>query len=67
MTVKEAFKERIDQMSDDEAQDLLDLLALREESDELSAEELAQVAEAEAEFARGDFVTREELLRKHGA
>jgi hypothetical protein len=67
MTVKEALRERIDKMSEDEAQDLLDLIELRKESGELTAYELAQVAEAEAEFARNDYVTREQLLRKHGA
>ncbi len=54
-------------MSEDEVEDLLDLLALRDEHDELNEQELAEVAAAEDEFERGEYLTREEVLRKDSA
>lgn len=65
MTVKEAIHQLVDALSDEEAEALLDYLNMLADPDELTEEELAEVQLADEEFARGEYITREELLAKY--
>jgi hypothetical protein len=65
MTAKQALRDRIDAMSEDEAEDLLDFLNLQDEPDTLTDEELARVLAAEAEIKAGKYITLEELKAKY--
>ena len=68
VAARQLLHEYVDSLTDDEAQDLLDQVLLwAEESDELSAEEDALVDQAEAEFERGEFLSRDAFLRKYPA
>lgn len=62
MTVKEELHQIIDGLTDEEAEELLDYLNLRADPDTLTPEELARVQAADAEIARGEYVTLEEIL-----
>jgi hypothetical protein len=64
MTVKEAIYQRVREMTEEEAADLLDYLALLSDPDELTEAEMAEVSAAEEEFARGEGITREEFLAR---
>jgi len=66
MTVKDELHQIIDVLSDEEAEELLDYLNLRADPDTLTPEELARVQAADAEIARGEYVTLEEILRRLG-
>lgn len=63
-TVKEELHQLIELLPEAEASDALDYVRwLRSNEEELTEEELADVLLGEAEIARGDFVTLEELKR----
>lgn len=64
MTAKEAVLQRVREMSEDEAAELLDYLQMLADPDTLDAEEMAEVEEAEREFARGEYITREQVLER---
>ena len=67
MTVKEILHERIDGMSDEAAAELLAQLDWdATDEEELTEEELADVLEGMAQFARGEFVDGEKFLRERG-
>lgn len=61
MTVKEELHQIIDVLSDEEAEELLDYLNLRADPDTLTPEELARVKAADAEIARGEYVTLDDI------
>jgi hypothetical protein len=70
LTVKEQLRELVERLDDDtetieEALDYLRWLA-SDEPEELTPEELADVEEAEAAFARGEGIPLEEALRSLG-
>jgi hypothetical protein len=54
MTVRDALHQIVDSLSDEEAQDLLDLLNLRADADELTAEELTEVRTIDGAMKRGE-------------
>jgi hypothetical protein len=60
MTVRDALHQIVDSLSDEEAQDLLDLLNLRADPDELTTEELAEVRAIELAMKQGDEVSFED-------
>ena len=67
MTAKQALRERIEQLSEDEAEELLARLDWEAtDTETLTDEEMEQVLAAEREFARGEFVDGEEVFRKLG-
>ncbi len=66
MTVKEALKERIDQMTEEEAADLLAYLESEEDEEELTPEEWEEVRRSREEYERGEYVDGEELFRELG-
>jgi len=49
-----------------EVEDLVDYLNMRADPGTLTQEELADVRKAEAQMARGEYVTLEELRAKYG-
>ena len=61
MTPKGVLRERVAEMTEAEASDLLDFLALQADPDELSEEDIAAVERGRAETTRGDYVTLEQL------
>ncbi len=61
MTVKEAIYQRVSEMSEAEAADLLDYLALLSDPDELTEDELAEVKQTLEEMRGGGFITLEAL------
>ena len=64
MTVKEELHSLVDQLDADNAAEALDYLRwLVTDSETLSEEELAFVREGEAQIARGEYVTLDELKR----
>lgn len=66
MTAKESLRQLIDEMTDEEAEELLDYLNLLADPETLPEEELAKVVEAEAAIERGEFLTLKELRAKYG-
>ena len=66
MTAKESLRQLIEEMTDEEAEELLDYLNLLADPDTLTEQEMARVAEAEAAMERGDFLTLKELRAKYG-
>ncbi len=67
MTTKEALHERIDELSDEDAEELLAQLEWEAtEEDELTPEELASAEAGFDEIRRGDFVDGEAALRRLG-
>ncbi|MBE7520462.1 MAG: hypothetical protein HS107_14580 [Thermoflexaceae bacterium] len=66
MTAKQALRARIDEMTEEEAEELLDFLNLQDEPGTLSEDELARVLAAEAEIEAGQYVTLEEVKAKYG-
>ncbi len=67
-TTREELIELIRELDEDGAAEVLDYVRwlLSEEDDPLTEEERAEVELAEAEVARGDYVTLDELERKLG-
>ncbi|MBE7519102.1 MAG: hypothetical protein HS107_07620 [Thermoflexaceae bacterium] len=65
MTAKQALRERIENLSEEEAAELLARLDWEaSETEALDADELAEVIAARAEIGSGDFVDGEELFRR---
>ena len=64
MTVKEELIELVHSLSDEDATNVLDYArwVLREEDDELTAEEWTEVRRGEEQIARGESITLDELL-----
>ena len=67
MTAKEALREKIDQFSEAEALEWLARIEWEStETETLTADEMAEVAAAEAAIRSGDFVDGEALFRQLG-
>jgi hypothetical protein len=66
VTAKESLRQLIDEMSDEEAQELLAYLNLLADPDVLTESELAKVVEAEAAIERGEFLTLTEVRARYG-
>ena len=67
MTAKEALRERIDTLTEDEAAELLDRLEWESIEEEVpTPEQVAEMLAGEAEFERGEFVDGEKFLRDRG-
>ncbi len=66
MTAKESLRQLIDEMSDEEAQELLAYLNLLADPDVLTESELAKVVEAEAAIERGEFLTLTKVRARYG-
>ncbi len=66
MTAKESLRQLIDEMTNEEAEELLDYLNLLADPDTLTADELTRVVEGEAAIERGEFLTLRELRAKYG-
>jgi hypothetical protein len=64
MTVKEELHQIIDVLSDEEAEELLDYLNLRADPDTLAPDEIERMKAADAEIARGEYVTLDEIRRR---
>ncbi len=64
-SVKDELHQMIDGMTLEAAELLLDMINNHNDTDELTPEEEAAVAEALAEFERGEYVTMEELQAKY--
>ncbi len=65
-SVKQELRRLIEEMTEEEAMDLLDFINLYNEPDVLSPEEEAAVAEGKAQIERGEYITGEELMRELG-
>jgi hypothetical protein len=67
MTAKQALRERVERLSEQEAAEWLARIEWEStESEALTDEEMAQVLAAEREFAEGKSVSGEEVFRKLG-
>jgi hypothetical protein len=67
MTAKQALRERIEQLSEEQAAEWLARMEWElTEFEELSAEELADVLASQAEYERGEVVDGKGLLRELG-
>ncbi|HKS90696.1 MAG TPA: hypothetical protein VJQ83_02115 [Tepidiformaceae bacterium] len=67
MTTKEALHERIDELTDEEAEELLAQLEWEATAEEeLTPEEMALLEEGNAEFERGEFIRADDLYRELG-
>ncbi len=64
MTVKEQLHQIIDMFSDEEAEELHAYLTMKADPDTFTPEELARIEAADAEMARGEYVTLEEWQRE---
>ena len=61
MTAKEALLLIVQGLTEEEAENLIDLLNLHADPDDATEEELAAVRESHEAIARGDYVTLDEL------
>lgn len=67
MTAKQALRERIEGLSEEQAAEWLARMEWEStEFDELSPQELGEVRMSQAEYERGDAVDGEELLKELG-
>jgi hypothetical protein len=67
MTAKEALRERIDDLSEEEAAELLAQIEWdATEEEELTPEEIALLDEVKTQFERGEVFDGEKLLRELG-
>jgi hypothetical protein len=67
MTAKEALRNRIDRLTEDQAAEWLARMEWEStEVEELTAEEKALVQESQAEYERGEAVDGKELLHELG-
>lgn len=66
VSAREELHERIDALSDDECERLLDMVWLHFEDYVLTPAEEEAVAEGRAAIERGDFITGEEFRKKYG-
>ncbi len=58
---RDELRQFIDEMSDEEFDDLVDLINTRVDDEDLSADELALIDQARKEFARGETVSADQL------
>lgn len=65
VTAKQALREMVDSMTDEEAENLLDYVNMLHDPDELTEEEFQEVMRAEAEVKSGKYITLEELKAKY--
>lgn len=63
MTARDALHQIVDSLSDEEAQDLLDLLNLRTDPDDLTTEEFAEVLAIEGAMKQGDEIDFDDWRR----
>ncbi len=66
MTAKEELRRILENLSEEQANDLLDYLNLRADRDTLSPEELQLANEGEAAIAKGDYVKLDQLIKELG-
>jgi hypothetical protein len=67
MTAKEALRERIDDLSEEEAAELLAQIEWdATEEEELTPEEMELVRQSQLEYERGEGIDGEELFRQLG-
>lgn len=66
MTVKQALREWIDRMSDEEAAELLAHLEWEATEEELTPEDLAAIRQSDEEYRRGEALDGKALLRELG-
>lgn len=67
MTVKQALREWIDRMSDEEAAELLAHLEWEAaDEDQLTAEDIAAIQQSDEEYRRGEALDGRALLRELG-
>ncbi len=67
MTAKEALKERVEQLSEEEAAEWLARIEWESaEFEELTAQELDLVRQSQAEYERGEALDGDELLQELG-
>ena len=67
MTAKEALHDRIEELTDEEAEELLARIEWEAtEEEELSDDELALLEEGNADFARGDTSDGDAFLKRLG-
>ena len=67
MTAKEALRERIDDLSEEEAAELLAQIEWdATEEEELTPEEMELVRQSQLEYERGEGIVGEELFRQLG-
>ena len=65
MTAKQALRERVDRLTEEEAADILDLIEWElSNSEELTEEETAGVMAGREEIAHGDAVESKEFFRQ---
>ncbi|MFN8618923.1 MAG: hypothetical protein U0837_17715 [Dehalococcoidia bacterium] len=65
-TLKEELHSLIEQLSDEEAEQILDYINMRLDPDELTEEEVQAVLRAREELERGETVSHEDLKREFG-
>jgi len=65
MTAKQALREAIESLTEDQAENLLDYVNMLLDPDELTEEEFQEVMRAEAEVKAGKYITLEELKAKY--
>jgi hypothetical protein len=65
-SAKQDLHRLIDEMTKEQAEDLLDFVNMQNEPDTLTPEEEAAVAEGKAQIERGEYITGEEFERKYG-
>ena len=67
MTVKEELRALVETMPDEHAAEVLDYARwLAADTDTLTEEEMEEVRAGEAELARGEYVTLDDVLQRHG-
>ena len=67
VTAKEALRERIDLLTEEEANELFDRLERESAEEEIpTSEQVDQLLAGEAEFAAGEFLDGAEFLRARG-
>ena len=66
MTAKESLRDVLEELSEEDARRVLAFCEEELGYEELTGEEVEAVLQGEAEIARGEFVTGEELKRKYG-
>ncbi|MGI8551576.1 MAG: hypothetical protein ACR2PL_12455 [Dehalococcoidia bacterium] len=64
MTTKETLHQIVEGLSEKDAEDLLDYLNMRADPDTLTAGEIDAVEAAEAEIARGEYITLNEIQHR---
>ena len=63
-TLKEELHSLIEQLSDEEAEQILDYINMRLDPDELTEEEVQAVLRAREEVERGETVTLDQLMKE---